>query len=106
MIIASEIASWAFCPESWRLRHGLDLIPDDRPIQIVKELQTAGLPVPAKVFGNAVAAQKFLEATAAGTARHEDNAAAEHQAAVSINLGRVFLGIAALALLWLLRQWW
>ncbi len=30
-ISASEVASFAFCPEAWRLDHGLELTPGNQP---------------------------------------------------------------------------
>jgi hypothetical protein len=30
LITASEIASFAYCPEQWRLEHGLELLPANR----------------------------------------------------------------------------
>ena len=30
-ISASEVASFAYCPEAWRLDHGLELTPENRP---------------------------------------------------------------------------
>ena len=30
-ISASEVASFAYCPEAWRLNHGLELTPGNQP---------------------------------------------------------------------------
>ncbi len=30
-ISASEVASFAYCPEAWRLEHGLELTPGNQP---------------------------------------------------------------------------
>jgi hypothetical protein len=72
LITATEIAAFAYCPEQWRLQHGLGLEPANR-----KEL-------------------------AAGTRHHARKAVAERLAGGAIALGRVLLVLAVLATLWLL----
>ncbi|QDV34877.1 hypothetical protein [Tautonia plasticadhaerens] len=75
-VTASEIANFVFCPESWRLRDGLQLPPGNRP------------------------------ALAAGTRHHEAKATAERVAGGSISLGRVLIVIAVIlaVALWLLTR--
>ena len=67
VITATEIASWVYCPEQWRLQHGLGLEPANR------------------------------EELAAGKRHHSRKAAAERMAGGSIALGRVLLVLAVLA---------
>lgn len=72
LISATEIASWAYCPEQWRLRHGL------------------GYP-----SGN----HKQL---AAGVRHHAEKAAAEMLAGHSLRWGRLLMTLAVAVLLcWL-----
>jgi hypothetical protein len=75
LISASEIASWAYCPESWRLEYGLELEPGNR------------------------------QARTAGTRHHTRKAVAERVAGGSIMLGRLLAFLAAVALLLLLWWW-
>jgi hypothetical protein len=75
LISASEIASWAYCPESWRLEYGLMLEPGNR------------------------------QARSAGTQHHARKAVAERVAGGSIMLGRLLAALAAVALLLLLWWW-
>jgi hypothetical protein len=75
LISATEIAAWAFCPESWRLEYGLGLEPSNR------------------------------KARSAGTRHHGRKAVAERLAGVLIMLGRVLAFLAAAALLALLWWW-
>jgi hypothetical protein len=72
-ITAAEIACFAYCPEQWRLEHGLGLEAGNR----------AGLD--------------------AGTRHHDRKAVAERIAGGSLGLGRVLVivAVAALLLLWL-----
>ncbi len=76
LISAHEIASFAYCPEQWRLQEGLRLPPANR-----REMQ-------------------------AGTRYHKRKAAVEAVAGSSIGLGWVLAGcallLAALVLLWTL----
>ena len=75
LITASEIASYAYCPEAWRLEHGLGLSADNR----------ASLD--------------------AGTQHHAGKAAVERLAGWSILVGRVLVLAAVLALLlWVLYR--
>ena len=75
LITASEIASFAYCPEQWRLQYGLGLPAEN---------QTA---------------------LAAGTRHHARKAAAERIAGLSIILGRLIVAAGlVLLLLWMLRQ--
>lgn len=69
LITASELASYAYCPEAWRLEHGL------------------GLPA-----GNGAARD-------AGTRHHAGKAAVERLAGWAIFLGRILILAAVLALL-------
>jgi hypothetical protein len=75
LVTASEIAAFVYCPEEWRLEHGL------------------GLPV-----GN-------REAMEAGERHHARKAVAERIAGGSITLGRFVAILAVLALLLLLLWW-
>ena len=71
MISATEIASWAYCPEAWRLQYGLGL-----------------------KLGN-------QQALAAGTRHHRTKSLAERIAGWSIALGRaVIVMVAMLLILW------
>ena len=72
LISATEIASWAYCPESFRLEYGLGLEPCNR------------------------------RARTAGTRHHTRKAVAERVAGGSIMLGRLLAFLAAVALLVLL----
>ena len=73
LISASEIASFVYCPEQFRLEHGLGLEPENRQV---------------------------LDA---GTRHHARKAVAERVAGGAIGLGKTLLLVAAvlLALLWL-----
>ena len=73
LITAQEIASFAFCPESYRLRYGLGLEPDNRA------------------------------ALAAGERHHTRKALAERLAGSSIRLGKALVVVAMLllGLLWI-----
>jgi hypothetical protein len=75
-ITASEIASYAFCPEAWRLEYGLGLPAEN---QAVRD---------------------------AGTRHHTRKAAVERVAGGALGLGRVLLVLAvmALLLLWVLSR--
>ena len=75
LITAEEMACWVYCPEQWRLQHGLGLEPENRA------------------------------ALAAGTRHHARKAVAERVAGGSIALGRFLIALAALALLLLLWWW-
>jgi len=73
LISASEIASYAYCPEAWRLEHGLGLAAGNRA---------------------------FLDA---GTRHHAGKAVVERLAGWSIFLGQALVLVALLALLlWVL----
>jgi hypothetical protein len=75
LIAASEIASYAFCPEAWRLQHGL------------------GLPA-----GN----QAEMDA---GVRHHARKAVAERAAGGAIGLGKLMLAVGlALLVLWVLMR--
>jgi hypothetical protein len=76
LVTASEIASYAYCPEQWRLQYGLGLEPGNRA------------------------------ALDAGTRHHGGKAAAEQVAGGALALGRLLLAGALLALLlaWWLRR--
>jgi hypothetical protein len=69
LISATEIACWAYCPEQWRLEHGLGLTPSNRAT------------------------------TYAGTRHHERKAVAERVAGGSIALGRLLVIVALVLLL-------
>ena len=73
LISADELACFAYCPEQWRLQHGLGLPPANRT-----ELE-------------------------AGTRHHRRKAVAERVAGGSINVGEmlVIAALLILALLWL-----
>jgi hypothetical protein len=75
LISATEIASWAYCPEQWRFEHGLGL-------KSVNQREKA-----------------------AGTSHHARKAFAERIAGGAILLGRLLAILAALALLLLLWRW-
>jgi hypothetical protein len=76
LVSASEIAAFVYCPEQWRLEHGLGLEPGNRA------------------------------ALAAGTRHHEQKAVAEQIAGGSIAMGRFLAIVAALMLLALLWLVW
>src|SRR5438045_3244462 len=69
MVTASEIASFVYCPEAWRLEHGLGLEPGNRATR------------------------------AAGDRHHERKAVAERVAGGAVGLGRVLVVLAVLGLL-------
>lgn len=74
LVTAAEIACFVYCPEQWRLEHGLGLEAGNRA------------------------------ALDAGVRHHERKAVAEHIAGASIALGRFLAIVAAavlLALIWL-----
>ena len=75
MVTATEIASWVYCPEQWRLEYGLGLEPENRA------------------------------ALAAGTRHHARKAVAERIAGGSITLGRFLAVLAAVVLLLLIWWW-
>lgn len=75
MLTAAEIASWAYCPEAWRLEHGLGLEPENRA------------------------------ARHAGGRHHARKAAAERLAGMMISLGGLLMALAALGPLLLLWWW-
>ena len=75
MVTASEIAAFAYCPESWRLQYGMGLEPGNRA------------------------------ALDAGTRHHARKAVAEWVAGGAITLGRFLVVLAAVALLLLLWRW-
>ena len=75
MISASEVASWAFCPEAWRLEYGLKLTPSN------------------------------ARERAAGERHHVATAHVERAAGSSIALGRVLLALAALLAALLVWRW-
>jgi hypothetical protein len=76
MVTASEVASYVYCAEAWRLEHGLGLKPGNRA------------------------------ALEAGRRHHRRKAAAERVAGGSIGLGRVLAVLAGLGLLllWVLTR--
>jgi hypothetical protein len=75
-VTASEIASWVYCPEQWRLEYGLKLPPGNRPV---------------------------LDC---GTRHHADLAATERTAggAIAFGFGLIALALLALALIWFLSR--
>jgi hypothetical protein len=75
MVTASEIAAFVYCPEAWRLEHGLGLEAGNR------------------------------EAMAAGERHHGRKAAAERVAGGFIGIGRLVAVLAVVALLLLLWWW-
>ena len=75
LISAQEIASWIYCPESWRLEYGLGLEPENRQARTV------------------------------GTRHHTRKAVAERVAGGAIMLGRLLAALSAVALLLLLWWW-
>jgi hypothetical protein len=75
MVTATELASFVFCAEAWRLEHGLGLKPGNRA-----ELK-------------------------AGARHHGRKAVAEHVAGGAIGLGRVLAVLAVIGLLlWVLTR--
>jgi hypothetical protein len=72
LVSASEIASYVYCPEQWRLQYGLGLRPGNQA------------------------------ALAAGTRHHARKAVAERVAGGSIGLGRLLLAVACILLALLL----
>ena len=75
MISAREIASFAYCPEAWRLEYGLGLEAENR------------------------------QALAAGDRHHARKAVAERVAGGMLTLGRLLVAAALLVLLlWLLTR--
>ena len=75
LITATEIACWAYCPEQWRLQHGLKLVPANRA------------------------------ALDAGTRHHWWKAIAERIAGMAIGIGRALIVIAVLLLVLLWVVW-
>lgn len=76
LVSAQEVACFVYCPEQWRLQHGLGLPPENGAV------------------------------LAAGTRHHARNTATERVAGCFIALGRVAVSAAAvLLLLWALRRW-
>ena len=75
LITAAEIASWAYCPEAWRLENGLGLEGSNR------------------------------QSRASGERHHARKAVAEQVAGGSITLGRLLAVLAAVVLLLLLWRW-
>jgi hypothetical protein len=75
LISATEIASWIYCPESWRLEHGLGLKSSNQRDR------------------------------AAGTSHHARKAVAERVAGSSIALGRLLAFLAAVVLLLVIWWW-
>jgi hypothetical protein len=76
LISAEEMACFAYCPEQWRLQHGLGLPPANRA------------------------------ALAAGTRHHERKAIVERIAGSSIGLGQALVVAGALVLGFLLSLAW
>jgi len=76
LVTASEIAAFVYCPEAWRLEHGLGLGAENR------------------------------EAMEAGERHHGRKAAAERMAGGFIGVGRLVavLAVLALLLLWVLSR--
>ncbi len=76
MVTASEVAAFVYCPEAWRLEHGLGLEAGNR------------------------------EALEAGERHHAGKAAAERVAGGFIGIGRLVavLAVVALLLLWVLSR--
>lgn len=66
VVSASEIASWAWCPEAWRLEKGLQLAPGNK------------------------------ERLAAGEVHHERKARVERQTQTSSAVGRLLLVVGVL----------
>jgi hypothetical protein len=75
LITATELASFAYCPEQWRLQYGQGLLPANGAVMH------------------------------AGTRHHEQTAVAEQIAGGSIELGRFVAVLAAVVLLVLLWWW-
>jgi hypothetical protein len=75
LITATEIATFAYCPEQWRLQNGLGLTPENRA------------------------------ALNAGTRHHARKAAAERIAGGAIILGRLLAVLAAVVLLQMIWWW-
>jgi hypothetical protein len=75
LISATEIASWVYCPESWRLEHALELKSGNK------------------------------REKAAGTSHHARKAVAERVAGSSIALGRFLVFLAAVVLLLVIWGW-
>ena len=76
MVTASEIAAFVYCPEAWRLEHGLGLEPGNRA------------------------------ALGAGTRHHERKAVAERIAGGFVGIGRLVavVAVVVLLLLWMLSR--
>jgi hypothetical protein len=76
VISAEEIACYAYCPEQWRLQHGLGLVPSNQ------------------------------DALNAGVRHHARKAVAERLAAGSMMLGRILVigALLVLALWWVLSR--
>jgi len=75
VVSASELAAYVYCPEQWRLEHGLGLEPANRA-----EMN-------------------------AGTQHHERKAGAEQVAGKLITLGSLLAVLAVVALLLVLWWW-
>jgi len=75
LVTANEIACFVYCPEQWRLQHGLGLPPANRAVMD------------------------------AGTQHHELKAAADRVAGGSIRLGRFLAVLAAVVLVLVLWWW-
>ena len=65
MISASEIASWAFCPEAWRLEYGLRLKPGNARVRAAGERHHAGKTRTERIAGGLMALGRVLMALAA-----------------------------------------
>jgi hypothetical protein len=70
LVTASEIASYVYCPEQWRLQYGLGLEPENRA------------------------------ALAAGARHHARKAMAERVAGGALLLARLLVAVALALLLW------
>jgi hypothetical protein len=75
LVTATEIAAFVYCPEAWRLEHGMGLEPENR------------------------------EAWAAGDRHHARKAVVERIAGGSITLGRFLAVLAVVVLLLLVWRW-
>jgi hypothetical protein len=65
LITASEIASFAYCPEAWRLEHGLGLEAGNRESRMAGDRHHARKSVAERVAGGAITLGQMLAALAA-----------------------------------------
>jgi hypothetical protein len=65
LVSATEIASFVYCAEAWRLEHGLGLEPGNRQARDAGDRLHAGKAAAERVAGGAVAVGRLLAVLAA-----------------------------------------